>query len=246
MLKLVRHLTKMYDVPDGFSLRAYELAGGYRSARKALAMPAAAVVDEMKKANIRGRGGAGFPAGVKWGFMRPDPARPAYLVINADEGEPGTFKDRTLMEKDPHRCIEGCIIACYAIGAHTAYIYVRDELHLAKARLWAAIQEARAKGYLGPRALGSGYAIDVYVHTGAGAYICGEETALLNSLEGKRGEPRLKPPFPAQRGLSAARRRSTTSRPSQPSPSSSRWAAKPSRSSPRCTTSRTAAVACSA
>jgi NADH-quinone oxidoreductase subunit F len=202
MLKPVKILTKMYDVPEGHTLRAYEQhANGYQAARKALSMTQAAVIDEMKKANVRGRGGAGFPAGVKWSFMKPDPQKPAYLVINADEGEPGTFKDRTLMEKDPHRCIEGCIIGSYAIGAHVCYIYVRDELHLSKARLWAAIREAKDKGYLGAHPFGSSYAIDVYVHTGAGAYICGEETALLESLEGKRGEPRLKPPFPAQRGV---------------------------------------------
>ncbi|HKQ68973.1 MAG TPA: NADH-quinone oxidoreductase subunit NuoF, partial [Polyangiaceae bacterium] len=170
-------------------------------AKKALGQPQTAVIDEMKKANVRGRGGAGFPAGVKWGFMKPDPVKPAYLVINADEGEPGTFKDRTLMEKDPHRCIEGCIIGAYAIGAHVCYIYVRDELHLSKERLWSAIREAKEKGYLGAHPFGTNYAVEVYVHTGAGAYICGEETALLESLEGKRGEPRLKPPFPAQRGV---------------------------------------------
>src|SRR5262249_58890488 len=123
------------------------------------------------------------------------------LVVNADEGEPGTFKDRTLMERDPHRCLEGCIIGAYGIGAHVCYIYVRDELHLSKERLWAAIREAKEKGYLGQRPFGGNYAVEVYVHTGAGAYICGEETALLESLEGKRGEPRVKPPFPAQRGV---------------------------------------------
>jgi NADH-quinone oxidoreductase subunit F len=165
-------------------------------------MPRDALIEEMKAANIRGRGGAGFAMGVKWSFMPwpPKPERPHFLVINADEGEPGTFKDRTLMEKDPHACIEGCIIGCFGIGAHAAYIYVRDELHLAKERLWGAIEEARAKGYLGKTPFGIDYPVEVYVHTGAGAYICGEETALLNSLEGKRGEPRLKPPFPAQVG----------------------------------------------
>jgi NADH-quinone oxidoreductase subunit F len=201
MLKPVKILTKMYDVPEGWTLRAYERAGGYQAAKRALGMPQTAVIEEMKKANVRGRGGAGFPAGVKWGFMKPDPQKPAYLVINADEGEPGTFKDRTLMEKDPHRCIEGCIIGSYAIGAHVCYIYVRDELHLSKERLWAAIKEAKERGFLGAHPFGGNYAIDVIVHTGAGAYICGEETALLESLEGKRGEPRLKPPFPAQRGV---------------------------------------------
>jgi NADH-quinone oxidoreductase subunit F len=138
--------------------------------------------------------------GVKWSFMPPGGEKPHYLVVNADEGEPGTFKDRTLMEKDPHSTVEGCIITCRAMGAHVAYIYVRDELHLSKARLWAAIEQARAKGYLGKRPFGVDHPVEVYVHSGAGAYICGEETALLNSLEGKRGEPRLKPPFPAQAG----------------------------------------------
>jgi NADH-quinone oxidoreductase subunit F len=201
MLKPVKILTKMYDVPEGWTMRAYERAGGYQAAKRALGMPQTAVIEEMKKANVRGRGGAGFPAGVKWGFMKPDPQKPAYLVINADEGEPGTFKDRTLMEKDPHRCLEGCIIGAYAIGAHVCYIYVRDELHLSKERLWGAIKEAKERGFLGAHPFGGNYAIDIYVHTGAGAYICGEETALLESLEGKRGEPRLKPPFPAQRGV---------------------------------------------
>ena len=139
--------------------------------------------------------------GVKWSFMpAPKADKPYYLVINADEGEPGTFKDRTLMELNPHAVVEGCIIGCFGIGAHAAYIYVRDELHLSKARLWGAIEEAKAKGYLGAKPFGVDYPVEVYVHTGAGAYICGEETSLLNSLEGKRGEPRLKPPFPAQAG----------------------------------------------
>jgi len=140
--------------------------------------------------------------GIKWSFMAPKvaPERPHYLVINADEGEPGTFKDRTLMEQDPHSTVEGCIIGCGAIGAHVAYFYIRDELHLAKDRLWGAIREAKEKGYLGAKPFGVDYPVEVYVHTGAGAYICGEETSLLNSLEGRRGEPRLKPPFPAQAG----------------------------------------------
>ncbi len=180
MLKQTNYLTKVYGLPEGWNLATYEReARGYQAARKALTtMSPADVVNEAKKANIRGRGGAGFPMGVKWGFMRPHPTKPAYLVINAD----------------------GCIIGCYAIGAHAAYIYVRDELHLSKARLWGAIKEAKAKGYLGKNPFGKDYPVEVYVHTGAGAYICGEETSLLNSLEGKRGEPRLKPPFPAQAG----------------------------------------------
>ncbi|WP_437283087.1 NADH-quinone oxidoreductase subunit NuoF [Sorangium sp. So ce375] len=202
MLRLTRYLTKNYDTPDGHKLSIYEKGGGYQQAKRALGMTREALIEEMKAANIRGRGGAGFAMGVKWSFMPwpPKPERPHYLVINADEGEPGTFKDRTLMEKNPHAVVEGCIIGCFGIGAHAAYIYVRDELHLSKARLWGAIEEARAKGYLGKRPFGIDYPVEVYVHTGAGAYICGEETSLLNSLEGKRGEPRLKPPFPAQFG----------------------------------------------
>ena len=202
MLQKTTYLSKRYGDPNGHTLAVYEQDGGYQQAKRALQMDRAALVDEMKAANIRGRGGAGFPMGVKWSFMPwpPKPERPHYLVINADEGEPGTFKDRTIMERNPHSVVEGCIIGCYGIGAHAAYIYVRDELHLSKARLWGAIEEARAKGYLGKKPFGLDYPVEVYVHTGAGAYICGEETSLLNSLEGKRGEPRLKPPFPAQAG----------------------------------------------
>jgi NADH-quinone oxidoreductase subunit F len=202
VLKKTDYLTKVYGKPEGWSLGVYEReAQGYQTAKKVLTtMSQADVVAEAKKANIRGRGGAGFPMGVKWSFMRPHPTKPAYLVINADEGEPGTHKDRTIMEENPHSVIEGCIIGCYGIGAHVAYVYVRDELHLSKARLWAAIKEAKAKGYLGKAPFGKDYPVDVVVHTGAGAYICGEETSLLNSLEGRRGEPRLKPPFPAQAG----------------------------------------------
>jgi len=200
MLKRTDYLTKRYGVDDGWSIERYERDGGYKQARRAMRMKREDIVEEVKKANLRGRGGAGFPMGVKWGFMPPKGDKPHYLVVNADEGEPCTFKDRTLMEQDPHATIEGCIIACRAMGAHTAYIYVRDELHLSKARLWQAIAEAHKRGYLGKRPFGLDYEVEVYVHTGAGAYICGEETALLNSLEGKRGEPRLKPPFPAQAG----------------------------------------------
>jgi NADH-quinone oxidoreductase subunit F len=200
MLKRTDYLTKNYGRPDGFSLQTYENGGGYRSVRRALSMSREAVIDEAKKAHIRGRGGAGFDCGTKWSFMPKPNGKPHYLVINADEGEPGTFKDRTIMEQNPHAILEGCMIGCYAIGAHACYIYVRDELHLSKERLWGAIREARAKGYLGTLPFGNNYPIEIYVHTGAGAYICGEETALLNSLEGRRGEPRLKPPFPAQAG----------------------------------------------
>ncbi len=202
MITRTNYLSKLYDVPQGHTLDAYEKEGGYVQAKRALSGTRDALVEDMKAANIRGRGGAGFPMGVKWSFMPwpPKPERPHYLVINADEGEPGTFKDRTIMEKNPHSVVEGCIVGCFGIGAHAAYIYVRDELHLSKERLWGAIAEAKAKGYLGAKPFGIDYPVEVYVHTGAGAYICGEETALLNSLEGKRGEPRLKPPFPAQVG----------------------------------------------
>ncbi len=200
MLKQTTYLTKNYGKPDGYKLAAYEQIGGYKSARKALGMTREAVVEEVKKAHIRGRGGAGFDCGTKWSFMPKEVKKPHYLVVNADEGEPGTFKDRTIMEQNPHALIEGAIIGCFGIGAHACYIYVRDELHLSKERLWAAIAEAKAKGYLGKTPFGRPYEVEVYVHTGAGAYICGEETLLLESLGGKRGEPRLKPPFPAQNG----------------------------------------------
>src|SRR5690606_26330857 len=185
---------------DSYTLANYEANRGYQSARRVLGMSRDDVIAQAKAAHIRGRGGAGFDCGMKWSFMPKESHKPHYLVVNADEGEPGTFKDRTIMERNPHALIEGCIIGAYAIGAHAAYIYVRDELHLSKQRLWDAIAEAKAKGYLGAHAMGRPYEMNVYVHTGAGAYICGEETALLNSLEGRRGEPRLKPPFPAQVG----------------------------------------------
>lgn len=201
MIRRTSFLTKNYGRADSHELAVYEASGGYRAARKALGMSREAVVAEVKAAHIRGRGGAGFDCGVKWTFMPKPSDVPHYLVVNGDEGEPGTFKDRTIMERNPHALIEGCLIACYGVGAHTAYVYVRDELHLAKARLREAIEAARHKGYLGPRPFGKGWSVDVHVHTGAGAYICGEETALLNSLEGRRGEPRIKPPFPAQKGL---------------------------------------------
>ncbi|MBX3181242.1 MAG: NADH-quinone oxidoreductase subunit NuoF [Polyangiaceae bacterium] len=200
MLKRTEFLSKNYGVEGGWLIEPYVKSGGYQSAKRALGMTREQVVAEAKAAHIRGRGGAGFDCGTKWSFMPPPGDKPHYLVVNADEGEPGTFKDRTIMEMNPHALIEGCIIGAYAIGAHAAYIYVRDELHLSKARLWGAIHEAREKGYLGERPFGQSWAMQVYVHTGAGAYICGEETALLNSLEGRRGEPRIKPPFPAQYG----------------------------------------------
>jgi len=160
------------------------------------------IVDEMKASGLRGRGGAGFPTGLKWSFMPKEVGdRPHYLVVNADESEPGTCKDRDIMRHDPHKLIEGCLVAGFAMKAHAAYIYVRGEFYNEAMRLQAAIDQAYDAGLLGPNAAGSGWAFDVYVHRGAGAYICGEETALLESLEGKKGQPRLKPPFPAMSGL---------------------------------------------
>jgi len=199
MAQVERLVTRNFDVPDGFRLPTYVQKGGYKAARKALAMKPADVIAEVKKANLRGRGGAGFPAGVKWGFIN-QAAPVKYLVVNADEGEPGTFKDRVLMERDPHQLIEGCIIAAHAIGAKHCYIYIRGELAKAAKVLTTAISEARAHGYVGKNCFGTPAELEITVHRGAGAYICGEETSLLESLEGKRGEPRLKPPFPAQVG----------------------------------------------
>lgn len=184
------------------SLAEYERAGGYQALKKVLAgVPPDEVIDLVKKSGLRGRGGAGFPTGVKWGFIPKDHPGPKYLCCNADESEPGTFKDRQLMERDPHQVLEGMAIACYAIGAQTAYIYIRGEFRLGAKILERAIAEAREAGHLGSDVYGSGVAIQIYVHAGAGAYICGEETALLESLEGKRGKPRTKPPFPATHGL---------------------------------------------
>jgi NADH-quinone oxidoreductase subunit F len=185
---------------DSHTLARYEATGGYAALRKALSMTPAEVAAEVKASNIRGRGGAGFPMGVKWGFLPPD-TRPRYLVVNADESEPGTFKDRQLLERDPHQLVEGILISAHALDVGHAFVYVRGEYPRPARRLQRAVEEARAAGYVGPDVMGSGRAIDITVHLGAGAYICGEETALLNSLEGKRGEPRIKPPFPAVEGL---------------------------------------------
>jgi len=187
---------------DSQTLRRYEQTGGYAVLRRALAeMQPDEIAAEVKASNLRGRGGANFPCGVKWGFLAP--SEPRYLVINADESEPGTFKDRQLLERDPHQLIEGVILSSYAIGAHQAFIYIRGEYPRPARRVQRAIDEAYEAGYLGVDILGSGFDLEVTVHLGGGAYICGEETALLNSLEGRRGEPRLKPPFPAVEGLYA-------------------------------------------
>jgi NADH-quinone oxidoreductase subunit F len=181
-------------------LETYLSFGGYEALRKALGMPKEGIIEEVRKANLRGRGGAGFPAGVKWGFLPKDLSRPRVLVINADEGEPGTFKDRLIMTRGPHLLLEGIAIAAYAMTAHVSYVYIRGEFVREARILEEAVAEAVAQGFLGKNILGSGFDLDVTIHRGAGAYICGEETSLINSLEGKRGWPRLKPPFPASVG----------------------------------------------
>jgi len=190
-------LLRARGVPDSRVIATYLAAGGYEGWKKALAMAPDAVTREVTDSELRGRGGAGFPTGRKWSFVPKDHPGPRYLICNADESEPGTFKDREIIEHDPHQVIEGIAIASYAVGAKTAYIYIRGEFVRWARILEEAIEEARRAGFLGKNVLGSGFDLDVWVHRGAGAYICGEETALLESLEGKRGFPRLKPPFPA-------------------------------------------------
>jgi NADH-quinone oxidoreductase subunit F len=194
-------LTAHWDDPDSFTLAGYRRTGGYQALAKALAMTPEEVIPEMKGSGLRGRGGAGFPTGVKWGFTPQGDGKPHYLVVNADESEPGTCKDIPLMMATPHMLIEGAIICCYAIRADKAFIYVRGEVLHVLRRVQQAVAEAYQAGYLGRNILGSGFDLDIIVHAGAGAYICGEETALLDSLEGYRGQPRLKPPFPAVEGL---------------------------------------------
>jgi NADH-quinone oxidoreductase subunit F len=196
-------LSDRWDAERPWTLATYEAHGGYEGLRKALTMDAADVVTTVKDAGLRGRGGAGFPTGMKWGFLPAPDGGPRYLVVNADESEPGTCKDIPLMLADPQVLIEGVAITSYAIGCHHAFIYLRGEVVHVYRRLLRAVEEAYAKGYLGKNILGSGYDLEVTVHAGAGAYICGEETALLDSLEGRRGQPRLKPPFPAVAGLYA-------------------------------------------
>jgi NADH-quinone oxidoreductase subunit F len=194
-------LTKRFGTDQPWKIDNYERLDGYAGLRKALGMPPADIVAMVKDSNLRGRGGAGFPTGMKWQFIPQDNPKPKYVVVNADEGEPGTCRDLPLMMNDPHSMIEGIIIACYAVRAEKAFIYIRGEAVHAIRRVVGAVNEARAKGYLGSNILGSGFDCDIVVHGGAGAYICGEETALLDSLEGRRGQPRLKPPFPATNGL---------------------------------------------
>ena len=187
-------------VENSTSLKVYVERGGYRGAARALKMAPAEVVAEVKRANLRGRGGAGFPAGVKWGFL-PRNRRVTYLCVNADEAEPPTFANRVLMEHDPHQLLEGALIAAYATQTTTAFIYMRVEFHEQFHILQQALDEAYQAGWFGKDIRGSGYSLDCYIHRGAGAYVCGEETGLIESIEGKRGQPRIKPPFPAVEGL---------------------------------------------
>lgn len=195
-------LTQHFDKKNFYKIDVYLKEEGYKAVEKALKeMSPEEILEEAKKANLRGRGGAGFPAGVKWGFVPQEVDKPKYLCVNADEGEPGTFKDRYIMSHNPHMLIEGIIIASFCVGIHTAFIYIRGEYEAVALRLEEAISETYKRGFLGKDILNTGFELDVYVHRGAGAYICGEETGLLESLEGKRGHPRLKPPFPASIGL---------------------------------------------
>jgi NADH-quinone oxidoreductase subunit F len=194
-------LSRDFGDPDARRLDVWMKRGGYQALEKALGMGREQVIQEVKTSGVRGRGGAGFPAGVKWGFMPKQPTKPHYLCCNADEGEPGTFKDREIMRWTPHAVIEGCAIAAYAIQAEQVFVYIRGEFTEPIRVMQAALEEAYAKGILGANAMGRGIRIDIAIHRGAGAYICGEETALMNSIEGKRGNPRIKPPFPAAAGL---------------------------------------------
>ena len=194
-------ITQHFGLENLYKTEVYLKHGGYEAIKKAFKMKPEEILAEVKKANLRGRGGAGFPAGVKWGFVPQKVEKPKYLCVNADEGEPGTFKDRYIMSHNPHLLLEGIIITSYCVGIHSAYIYIRGEYEAIAQRLEGAIAAAYQNGFLGKNILKTGFDLDLIVHRGAGAYICGEETALLESLEGKRGNPRLKPPFPASIGL---------------------------------------------
>jgi NADH-quinone oxidoreductase subunit F len=196
-------LSEYFGDRDAISLEGFRKRGGYQGLQKALSMAPAEIVDVVKASGLRGRGGAGFPTGIKWSFMKLGDGKPHYLCCNADESEPGTFKDREIMRWTPHALVEGCAIGAYAIGAETAYIYIRGEFVEPHTRMQEAVREAYAAGILGANAMGSGKRIDVVIHRGAGAYICGEETAMMNSIEGRRGNPRIKPPFPAVAGVFA-------------------------------------------
>jgi NADH-quinone oxidoreductase subunit F len=200
----LRILTAWWGEPETVWITRYIQTGGYKGLRKALTMTPQEVIDEVKASGLRGRGGAGFPTGVKWSFVPQDTGKPTFLVANFDESEPGTYSNRELVERDPHQFLEGVIIASYAVQCHTAFIYTRGEFLFPGRVLERAIAEAHDAGFLGKDILKSGYQLDVVLHRGAGAYICGEETALLSSLEGYRGQPRLRPPFPAVEGLYAS------------------------------------------
>jgi len=194
-------VTARFEYDDSYTLERYLATGGYEGLRTALRKPASTVHEEVRGATILGRGGAGFPAGTKWG-LTPQGVWPRYLVVNGDESEPGTYKDRLLMERDPHQLIEGCLIACYAAGLSQCFLYIRGEMAVAQERVATALNEAYAAGYVGKNVCGSKFSVDIILHWGAGAYVVGEETALIESLEGNRGMPRLKPPFfPAANGL---------------------------------------------
>lgn len=201
-LKYEDKIFKNLDGQDDWRIKGYKKRGGYKGLDKILKMDRNDIVEQVKESALRGRGGAGFPTGMKWSFMpEPDPKKPSYLVVNADESEPGTCKDRDILLYDPHTLVEGIIVGCHALGAKTSYVYVRGEYVDEADHLQQAIDEAYEAGYLGKNILKTGVDVDVHVHMGAGAYICGEETALLESLEGKKGQPRMKPPFPAGYGL---------------------------------------------
>ncbi len=197
----LRIIRSYAGVPDSHKIQSYIERGGYQALPKALSMEPDDIIDLIKKAGLRGRGGAGFPTGIKWGFIQRDSKKPIYLCCNADESEPGSFKDREIIEQDPHQMLEGIIIGCYTINSHKSYIYIRGEMPYGAGVLERALEEAYDNGYLGKNILNSGFDLEVVVFRGAGAYICGEETGLLESIEGKNGEPRPKPPFPAQSGL---------------------------------------------
>jgi NADH-quinone oxidoreductase subunit F len=193
-------LSRYFGDAEARTLEGWKKRGGYRALEKALGTAPEEIINEVKESGLRGRGGAGFPTGMKWSFMKHGDGKPHYLCVNADESEPGTFKDREIMRWTPHALIEGAAIGAYAIGAETAYIYIRGEFTEPLRVMGAAVKEAYAAGLVGKNAMGTGKRVDVHIHKGAGAYICGEETALMNSLEGKRGNPRIKPPFPAVAG----------------------------------------------
>ncbi len=204
MIPVEKVITRNWDTPQSHTLESYRRSGGYRALKKALEMTPDQVTNEVKKSNLRGRGGAGFYTGLKWSFVPKNNPLPKYIAVNADESEPGTFKDRYILERDPHMLLEGIAISAYALDCHQVYIYTRGEFQKQADVVDSAIAEAYREGIFGPKVMGKGYALDVYQMRGAGAYICGEETGLIESLEGKKGWPRLKPPFPAVVGLFGA------------------------------------------